>query len=196
MSSGQICADTGNVHWGRTRQTRQGPRRPVQGSLYPCVPIFAKVRLVTTVACTAGNRQEDYRQREKETHYRRRKHWIVYRVLDRPCLHFCMILTLTSLGISIKRGIRILRSTNWPAAKLQMVGVRILYVCKRTTGVQRWVVTLVPKTRRIFVVGSENERVCEAMGIGVWNRLELIEICVIPDGVGPIHSLCVIVQYI
>ena len=133
VSSGQICADTGNVHWGRTRQTRQGPRRPVQGSLYPCVPIFAKVRLVTTVACTAGNRQEDYRQREKETHYRRRKHWIVYRVLDRPCLRFRMILTLTSLGVSIKRGIRILRSTDWPAAKLQMVGVRILYVRKRTT---------------------------------------------------------------
>ena len=48
---------------------------------------------------------------------------------------------------------------------------------------------LVLKTRRTFVIGSENEGVCEAMGINVWNRLELIEICVISDGVDP-HISC------
>ena len=61
VSGGQICVDTWNadarvhsqvlhnpsrqtttasVHWGYTRQTRQGPRRPVQRSLCPGIRCF------------------------------------------------------------------------------------------------------------------------------------------------------------
>ena len=33
------------------------------------------------------------------------------------------------------------------------------------------------------------------MGIGKWNRFELIGVHVVPSGVGPMHSLCTVVQY-
>ena len=37
------------VHWGRTRQTRRGPRRPAQRSLSQAFAVFTNVQPVTAV---------------------------------------------------------------------------------------------------------------------------------------------------
>lgn len=49
-------------------------------------------------------------------------------------------------------------------------------------------------TRRTFLVGGKNKEIDVAVELGIWKRLELIWVRVIPDGVVRIHPLCVVGQ--